>query len=78
MTPARVLVAAVLDSRPLLDRIADSDDLTERGVNSGDLVRIALRCEEQLDRQLSDDELAGLSSIEAIDRILRSPGLEVS
>jgi acyl carrier protein len=70
MTDARELIRASLDLPALLDRVADDDDLIGAGINSGELVQIALHCEEQLGRMLTDDELAGLSTVRAVDQLL--------
>ncbi|SDW77890.1 Phosphopantetheine attachment site [Amycolatopsis xylanica] len=67
---ARAVVRACLDLPQLLDRIGDTDDLVTHGVNSGEIVRIALKCEEHLGRMLTDDELAELSTVHAIGLLI--------
>jgi acyl carrier protein len=67
---ARELVRSGLDTPGLIDRLGDDDDLMVGGVNSGELVRIALRCEQRLGRALTDDELAGLNSVRAVAELL--------
>ncbi|MEV7024053.1 phosphopantetheine-binding protein [Kitasatospora sp. NPDC093558] len=74
METARTLIKEVLDLPVLLDTIADDQDLVSGGVNSGEVVRIALRCEQYLDRALTDDELAGLGSVRAIAELLEGKG----
>ncbi len=77
MTGARALIRASLDLPALLDRITDDDDLIESGVNSGEIVRIALQCEQRLGRALSDDELTNLSTVRAVAELLGAPSITV-
>ncbi|KUJ69007.1 hypothetical protein ACZ90_14230 [Streptomyces albus subsp. albus] len=70
MSLARTLVRESLDHPALLDRVADDDDLVGSGVNSGELIRMALRCEEQLGRPLDDEELAELTSVRAVAALI--------
>jgi acyl carrier protein len=74
METVRTLIKEVLDLPVLLDAIGDDQDLVSGGINSGEVVRIALRCEQYLDRALTDEELAGLSSIRAIGELLEGKG----
>jgi acyl carrier protein len=67
---ARGVVRQSLDHPALLDRVADDADLVGAGVNSGELIRVALRCEELLGRPLGDEELADLTSIAAVADLL--------
>ena len=67
---ARALIRAGLDLPILLDRIGDTDDLVAAGVNSGEIVRIALHCEQRLGRALTDDELSTLTSVAAVTELL--------
>jgi acyl carrier protein len=70
MTDARDLIRASLDLPALLDEITDDEDLIGAGINSGELVQIALHCEEHLGRMLTDDELAGLGTVRAVAALL--------
>jgi acyl carrier protein len=70
MTAARELIRGCLDLPAVLDRISDSDDLLTHGVNSGEVVLIALRCEQTLGRALTDAELEQLDSVVAVDKLL--------
>lgn len=70
MSHARTLVRDHLDHPALLDRVGDDDDLVAAGVNSGELIRVALACEEQLGRPLGDEELADLTSVRAVECLL--------
>jgi acyl carrier protein len=70
MTSARHIIQSGLDLPVLLDRIGDDDDLIASGVNSGEMVRIALNCEQRLGRVLTDDELAGLSTVRAVAALI--------
>jgi acyl carrier protein len=67
---ARALIKRNLDFPDLLDQVADDEDLITAGVNSGELIRIALGCEEHLSRALTDDELGGLTSVHAVAELL--------
>ncbi|MFE4974516.1 acyl carrier protein [Kitasatospora sp. NPDC056651] len=66
MSIARALVGAALDHPGLIDRLADDTDFTSAGVNSGELIKIALACEEALGRALDDLELAELTTVSAV------------
>ncbi|GAA0368904.1 acyl carrier protein [Streptomyces blastmyceticus] len=66
MTLARSFVRDSLDHPGLLDRVGDDEILAQAGVNSGELIRLALRLEEHLGRPLDDEELFALTSIRAI------------
>jgi acyl carrier protein len=70
MNTARELVRSCLGQADFLDEIADTDDLREVGLNSGEFVLISLRIEEQIDRVLTDEELGGIRSIQDIDAVL--------
>jgi hypothetical protein len=67
---ARDLIRGCLDLPALLDRIGDEEDLVGSGVNSGEIVRIALRCEHRMGRLLTDTELAELSTVRAVTALL--------
>jgi hypothetical protein len=75
MNAARELVRGCLDLPALVDRIGDDDDLIGAGVNSGEIIRIALTSEQRLGRPLTDDELTGLATIRAVDRLLYGQGV---
>ncbi|MFE2105216.1 acyl carrier protein [Kitasatospora sp. NPDC059463] len=77
MSTARELVGASLDNAAFLDRLADDEDFSGAGVNSGELIRLALACEEHLGRPLDDEELARLTSIDAVTALISAPA-EVS
>ncbi|MFB7470635.1 phosphopantetheine-binding protein [Kitasatospora sp. NPDC056184] len=70
MNTARRLVGASLDSATFLNRLADDDDFATAGVNSGELIKLALGCEDFLGRALDDEELANLTSISAVDELI--------
>jgi len=67
---ARDLIRGCLDLPALLDRIGDEEDLVGSGVNSGEIVRIALRCEHRMGRLLTDAELTELSTVRAVAALL--------
>ena len=74
MVDARTVIKEGMDYPHLLDRIADDDDLVAAGVNSGEMIQIALSCERHLRRALTGDELSGLGSVRAVARLLQRTG----
>jgi hypothetical protein len=78
MNTARALIRSCLDLPALLDRIGDDEDLVGSGINSGEIVKIALECENRIGRLLTDDELAELSTVRAVDNLLKTGGPAVS
>lgn len=70
MVLARTIVRKNLDHPALLDQIADEEDLVNAGVNSGEIIRVALGCENQLDRPLTDAELSGIVSVRSVADLL--------
>jgi Phosphopantetheine attachment site len=75
---ARALVRQCLDSPTLLDAIADGEDLMAHGVNSGEIIRVALECERRIGRMLTDEELTELSTVDAIARLIGRGGEHVA
>ena len=73
--PARALVAELIGPG-LAAELDPGADLVCAGVNSGDLVRLALLVEERCGVDLTSADLAGLRSLEGIDRVLRRAGRE--
>ncbi len=69
---ARELVAACVDLPGILDSIGDDDDLVSRGVDSGEILNVALRCEQVLGRSLTDGELSRLTSISAVAELVQT------
>lgn len=67
---ARDLIRDAVEPATLLDGVGDEDDLRLAGVSSGELILIAVRCEQQMGRALSEDELRTLVSIRAVAEIL--------
>lgn len=70
MTAVRELIKKGLDTPAILDRLADEDDFAFGGVDSGELIRVAMQCEEVLGRALTGSELAGLTSVRAVAALL--------
>ncbi|MGW0881227.1 phosphopantetheine-binding protein [Streptomyces sp. NPDC002671] len=70
LTPGHALLLEFVDLPELLDGIGRDDDLTTAGLNSGDLIRLALAIEERTGSPLDDDELTALHTIEGIDQVL--------
>jgi acyl carrier protein len=69
---AREVIRKHLDYPPLLDRIGDDEDLVVAGVNSGEMIRVAMGCEQRLGRRLTDAELTRMTSVRAIAEVLSS------
>ncbi|ACU72409.1 hypothetical protein Caci_3503 [Catenulispora acidiphila DSM 44928] len=70
MATAREIVRENLDYPALLDQITDEEDLVNAGVNSGEIIRVALGCERRLDRPLSDVELSRITSVRSVADLL--------
>lgn len=70
MKLAREIVRENLDYPALLDQITDEDDLVNAGVNSGEIIRVALGCENHLDRPLTDGELSRIASVRSVADLL--------
>jgi hypothetical protein len=70
MEQARALIRKSLDYPGLLDRIADDEDLVAAGVNSGEMIRVALGCEDFLDRALTDAELSRITSVRSVAELI--------
>lgn len=67
---ARQLLAQCISAPAILHDIADGDDLRESGLNSGEMVLVVMRLEEELGRALDDEEIASVSTIACIDLLL--------
>lgn len=74
MTTARELIKKGLDTPAILDRLGDDDNFLTGGVNSGEVVRIALHCEQRIGRALTDEELAGLGTVRAVTELIGEVG----
>lgn len=70
MADARAVIKEGMDYPHLLDRIDDHEDLFSAGINSGEMIRIALSCEQHLGRALTDEELSRLATVSAVARLL--------
>jgi acyl carrier protein len=69
---ARELVAGCVDLPGILDSIRDDDDLVACGIDSGEILNVALRCEQVLGRPLTDGELSRLTSISAVAELVQA------
>ena len=78
LTPGHALLLEFVDMPELLDGIGRDDDLTTAGLNSGDLIRLALAIEERTGSPLDDDELTALHTVEGIDQVLTARAAAVS
>jgi acyl carrier protein len=74
MRLAREIVRENLDHPALLDQISDEEDLVNAGVNSGEIIRVALGCENRLDRPLTDGELSRITSVRSVADLLAQDG----
>ncbi len=70
MSDARSVIKEGMDYPHLLDRITDHEDLLTAGINSGEMIRIALSCEHRLRRALTDQELSRLGTVAAVAELL--------
>lgn len=73
MTAAE-LVTSCLDNPAIISRIGPDDNLQAIGLNSGEIIKIALACEDHLGRQLSDQEMSTISSLRGVARLLAGVG----
>jgi acyl carrier protein len=71
----RELLASLLDDPTLVDVAAD-DDLLAAGLNSGDIIRLALAIEELTGEPLDDKALSRLYTVAGLEEVLaeRLPG----
>ena len=69
MDRARELVAEIAGPGAA-GEIGPDDDLVMAGVDSGDLIRLALSIEERYDAQLDADRLAELRTLRALEGLL--------
>lgn len=67
--PARALLAELI-GWSFATEIDPSADLVQSGVNSGDLVRLALLVEERYGVELSSDDMAALRSLDGLESLL--------
>jgi acyl carrier protein len=68
-TPGRALIAELVGPS-FAARLEAGADLVRSGVNSGDLVRLALLIEERYGTELASDEMGQLHTIDGIDRLI--------
>lgn len=70
----RELLAQCVTVPAVLDAIGDADDLREAGLNSGEIVLLIMRLEDEVDRALEDEEITSVSTIAGIDALLATAG----
>jgi len=75
MSPGRHLLLELVDAPGLFDHLGPEDDLLSAGINSGELIKLALAIEERTGTALDDDVLATLYTIEGIDQVLAGAGV---
>ncbi|MFD9069060.1 phosphopantetheine-binding protein [Streptomyces lasiicapitis] len=78
LTPGRQLLLTFVDLPEILDGVAGDEDLTAAGLNSGDLIRLALAIEERTGSPLDDGELSSLHTIDGIDQVLTARAAAMS
>lgn len=71
----RELLADLLDD-PTLVEVAADEDLLAAGLNSGDIIRLALAIEEITGEPLDDQALSRLYTVDGLEEVLaeRLPG----
>lgn len=69
-SPGRRLLLDVVESPGLVEGLSARDDLLSAGINSGELIRLALAIEEHTGEPLDDELLPTLCTIEGIDQVL--------
>ncbi|MEV7022099.1 phosphopantetheine-binding protein [Kitasatospora sp. NPDC093558] len=78
LTPGHRLLLSFVDLPELLEGVGRDTDLTAAGLNSGDLIRLALAIEDLTGEPLDDDELTALHSIAGIDGVLENRTAQLS
>lgn len=69
-SPGRRLLLDVVESPGLVEGLSAGEDLLSAGINSGELIRLALAIEEYTGEPLDDELLPTLCTIEGIDQVL--------
>jgi acyl carrier protein len=67
---ARRLLAAVLDTPELALQIGERAEFLDAGVNSGEIIRLLLECEEYLHVEIEDAELFAVTSLHELAALL--------
>ncbi|MER0245283.1 phosphopantetheine-binding protein [Streptomyces sp. 796.1] len=70
LTPGHRLLLEFVDLPQLIEGVPGDADLINAGLNSGDLIRLALDLEERTGTPLDDDELGALHTLDGINRVL--------
>ncbi|MEU6862237.1 acyl carrier protein [Streptomyces sp. NPDC046876] len=74
MSSVRALLREITGLTALVDRLDAEADLITSGVDSGDLIRLVVRLEEERGAEISAEELDGLTTIAAFERLLHTGG----
>ncbi|MFE6780298.1 phosphopantetheine-binding protein [Streptomyces sp. NPDC057702] len=72
LTPGHRLLLEFVDLPQLIEGVPGDADLINAGLNSGDLIRLALALEERTGAALDDDELGALHTLDGINQVLAS------
>jgi hypothetical protein len=70
LTPGHSLLLEFVDLPELLDGLPRDADLLSAGLNSGDLIRLALAVEDRTGTSLDDEALGLLHTLDGIDQVL--------
>jgi acyl carrier protein len=74
LSAARQLLLDLVELPDLVAGAAPDSDLISLGINSGDLLRLAVAVEERTGEPLGDEDLASLHTLDGIDQVLRAHG----
>jgi hypothetical protein len=78
VSPARRLLAEIIRDPDLAGRLEADEPMLYAGVNSGDLVRLALAVERAVNRPLSEPEVTGIRTLADVDRLLATGPSDVA
>lgn len=74
ITPGRQLLLELADAPGVFDDLAADADLLSAGINSGELIKLAMAIEDRTGQPLDDDALVTLYTISGIDEVLTRAG----
>lgn len=66
----RQLLAECMSAPAILNSIADDDDLRDAGLNSGEMVLLVMKLEDEIGRAMEDEEIVSVATIADIDALL--------
>ena len=74
MSAIRTMLVELTGTTEFADGVGDDEDLSASGMDSGDLVRLALLIEERTGQEVTAEDLEGLSTIADYERFLATRG----